>query len=91
MVSKGQKKGTTKFTVKPGDAAKSVAVAGEFTDWKPVEMKKQKNGSYTVTLPLSPGNHQYKFILDGQWIADPDNDLWAPSPYGTLNSVVQVQ
>jgi len=90
MFAKGQKKGTMKFTVKPDDTVKAVAVAGEFTDWKPQEMKKQKNGAYTVTLPVSPGNHQYKFILDGQWVSDPDNDLWAPNPYGSLNSVAQV-
>jgi len=90
MVTKGQKKGTAKFSVTPGDETKTVALAGEFTDWKPVAMKKQKNGSYTVTVPLSPGNYQYKFILDGQWASDPDNDLWAPNCYGSLNSVAQV-
>ena len=90
MFAKGQKKGTIKFTVTPNDGTKSAALAGEFSDWKPVEMKKQKNGSYSVILPLPPGNYQYKFILDGQWSADPDNDLWAPNPYGSLNSVAQV-
>jgi len=90
MFGKGQKKGTTKFTVKAGDAKTSAALAGEFTDWQPVEMKKQKNGSFTATVPLPPGNYQYKFILDGHWAADPDNDLWSPNPYGSLNSVVQV-
>jgi hypothetical protein len=53
-------------------------------------MRKQKDGSYSTTVPLAVGSHEYKFILDGQWVVDPDNNAWALNPYGTLNSVVQV-
>jgi 1,4-alpha-glucan branching enzyme len=89
MFSKGQKQGTFKFSVK-ANGSKKVAVAGDFTKWQPVEMRKQKDGSYSATVPLAAGSHEYKFILDGQWVVDPDNNAWSLNPYGTLNSVVQV-
>ncbi len=90
MFSKGQKKGTVRFTVMPTNGARKVQLAGDFTDWHPVEMKKQKNGAYVATVPVPTGNHQYKFVLDGEWIVDPDNNAWAVNPFGTLNSVAQV-
>lgn len=89
MISKGQKKGTLKFSMKPANGAKEVAVAGDFTGWKPVQMKKQKDGSFSLMVALSEGAHEYKFIVDGQWVVDPDNNKWALNPYGTLNSVAQ--
>ncbi len=88
MISKGQKKGTTRFSLIPGGAAKSVAVAGDFSQWKPVAMKKQKDGSFMANLALPAGSYEYKFVIDGQWVVDPDNSKWALNPYGTLNSVV---
>lgn len=91
MLSKGQKKGTIKFALKPAGTPKQVSVAGDFSDWKPVAMKKQKDGSYSVTVAVPPGGHEYKFVIDGQWIVDPDNSRWALNPYGTLNSVAQAE
>jgi len=90
MMSKGTKAGTFKFSLKPASSVKQVALAGDFTDWKPVAMKKQKDGTYAITTTLSTGAHEYKFILDGQWVVDPDNNRWALNSYGTLNSVAQI-
>jgi 1,4-alpha-glucan branching enzyme len=90
MFALGQKKGTIRFSVKPSAGAKKVQLAGDFTDWRPVEMRKQKNDLYTATVPVPPGSHEYKFIFDDQWGVDPDNNAWALNPFGTLNSVVQV-
>lgn len=91
MFGKGQKKGTVKFSFAPGNGSKHIEVAGDFSDWQPMAMKKQKTGGYSVTVPLSQGNHEYKFVVDGEWVVDPDNNAWALNPYGTLNSVAQVQ
>jgi 1,4-alpha-glucan branching enzyme len=89
MFSKGQKKGTVKFSLTPANHVKKVELAGDFTEWKPVAMKKQKAGGFSATMPVPGGNHEYKFVVDGQWVVDPDNNAWALNPYGTLNSVVQ--
>lgn len=66
-------------------------VAGTFNDWSDTKTPlKRKNGSYTTTIKLPPGRHEYKFIIDGQWLADPANSDWVPNGLGTINSVLQV-
>lgn len=90
MFARGTKKGTIKFSVTPSNGAKKVQIAGDFTDWRPVDMRKQKNGAYAATVPVPGGSHEYKFIFDGQWVVDPDNSAWAVNPFGTLNSVAQL-
>lgn len=91
MIGKGSKKGQTKFSISPSGSVKTVMLAGCFNDWKPAAMKKQKDGAFSITVPLTRGNHEYKFIIDGHWIVDPDNNNWALNPYGTLNSVAAVE
>lgn len=91
MFGKGQKKGTVKFSVKAVNGVKMAQLAGDFTDWRPVEMKKQKDGTFSVVMPLVAGSYEYKFVLNGEWVVDPDNNSWALNPYGTLNSVAQIQ
>lgn len=90
MFTKGQKKDAIRFTVRPPNGAMKVQVAGDFSKWQPVPMRKQKNGDYACIVPLKPGTYEYKFMLDGQWCVDPDNGNYALNPYGTLNSVATV-
>lgn len=53
--------------------ARSVRLAGDFTDWQPVhELHEQAPGVWSVTVPLAPGVHDYAFVVDGeQWRPDP--------------------
>lgn len=90
MISNGRKKGTIRFALQPGDAARTVRLVGDFTDWAPKIMRKQKNGAFVANVELPPGTYEYKFLVDGRWVVDPDNDTMARSPYGTFNSVVSV-
>jgi hypothetical protein len=67
--------------------ASSVQLAGSFSDWQPrYELVQTSPGSWTVTLPLPPGVHDYAFVVDGQqWLPDP----FAPSVkdgFGGINS-----
>jgi hypothetical protein len=40
---------------------------------------------------LAPGEHQYKFLCDGQqWLADPANPAMAGDSYGGWNSLVTI-
>ncbi len=91
MYAKGQKKGTVRFSFKPAVTAKDVGLAGNFNDWQIVKMIKQKNASYAAIVPLPPGSYEYKFVVEGQWIVDPDTNTWAMNPYGTFNSIAQVE
>jgi 1,4-alpha-glucan branching enzyme len=76
--------------VRPG--AKSVAVAGSFNAWKPesTPLKQAGNGSWSGSLKVTPGRHEYLFVVDGQWLPDPNAKEVVTNPYGGCNSVLVV-
>ena len=87
MYGKG-KKGTVQFAVKA--PAKKAQLVGSFNGWQPLNMIRQKTGSFTVSLNLAPGNYEYKFLIDGEWVADPDHSSRAANKFGTENSVATI-
>ena len=91
MFKKGRKKGTIRFSTRIAKESKKAFLAGDFTNWTPLRMRKQKDGSFAITVPLEAGVHEYKFVVDEQWITDGDNENYALNPHGTLNSVATVQ
>lgn len=54
-------------------AAMRVQLAGSFTNWEPrYELRQSAPGTWTITVPLTQGVHDYAFVVDGQqWVADP--------------------
>ena len=79
------------FAYKPPGKVESVYLAGTFNDWKETATKMDgpdADGRYTAKLTLKPGNHEYKFVVDGkQWRTDPGN----PHSAGFFrNSVLKV-
>ncbi|MCD6102180.1 MAG: glycogen-binding domain-containing protein [Candidatus Cloacimonetes bacterium] len=72
--------------------ASSVTVAGSFNDWNtnanPLE--KGENGIWKTVIKLSPGEYQYKFVVDGNWYVDPDNLNQTEDGYGGFNSVIEI-
>ena len=71
--------------------AKKVVLAGSFNNWHTNKEQMQLvNGVWTSTLNLPGGKHTYKFIVDGQWITDPENPLKEDDGYGNINSVLFV-
>jgi 1,4-alpha-glucan branching enzyme len=89
MLKNGKKKGTVRFTVAPACGARRTFLVGDFTGWEPMPMRKQK-GTFGVTVPLESGTYHYKFVVDDEWMTDPDHDDVAVSPLGTVNSVAVV-
>ena len=71
---------------------KEVLVAGTFNDWQPVKKLTDKNGDgiYRGRIMLSPGEYQYKFLIDGEWRADAGNPNFTPNGFGSLNSVIVI-
>lgn len=68
--------------------AQTVALAGDFNSWNPSAhpMVRQGDGWVTV-VKLAPGEHEYKFVVDGQYFADPEN----PTTGGSFgNSILRV-
>jgi 1,4-alpha-glucan branching enzyme len=90
MYARNPRTGKVRFAVKPIDGAKKVVLCGTFNGWKPAAMRKQKDGSFAVNVNLPKGTYEYKFIIDGQWHIDPENDMWAANPYGSFNSVARI-
>ena len=76
--------------VKPG--AKQVAVAGSFNDWKPERspLVQIGNGRWVGDLAVKPGRHEYLFVVDGQWLPDPNARENVQNPFGGKNSVLIV-
>ncbi len=69
----------------------SVAVAIDSTGWKPVALKKGKNGNWSGKVKLASGVHQYKLVFDGQfWQTDNANPERISDGHGGENSVIRV-
>lgn len=76
--------------VKPG--AKSVCVAGSFNGWKPeaTPLTARADGRWVGDLAVKPGRHEYLFVVDGQWLPDPNAKETVQNPFGGHNSVLIV-
>ena len=72
--------------------AKEVHLIGEFNDWKAGAhpMKNDGNGIWVKTMLLPEGKFEYKFLVDNQWVSDPQNERSCPNCFGTQNSIVRV-
>lgn len=51
----------------------SVSVAGSFSGWQPtIKLRESAPGLWTAVVPLTPGVHDYLFLIDrAEWVADP--------------------
>jgi 5'-AMP-activated protein kinase regulatory beta subunit len=72
--------------------AKEVVLMGDFNNWSPEKhpMRRDENGMWNKVVVLSPGNYEYKFLVDGQWREDPRNNYLCPNCFGTYNSVIKL-
>lgn len=82
--------GTTKaVVVKYKGQGSSVKIAGSFNNWEAEEMAKFGE-NWSIILELVPGEHQYKLIVDGEWILDPCSPKKVTDEQGNENSVLIV-
>jgi hypothetical protein len=81
-----------RFVLKGHRNAKNISVAGDFNDWQEnvCEMK-QENGEWVARVYLGRGKHRYRFVVDGEWMLDPQNKLWEDTENGNTNSVVWIE
>lgn len=83
------------FVVSAQEAAHadSVVLVGEFDNWQDNNMKKQKNGDFSLTLTLPKDcSYQFRYRLgDRDWRNDPDADDYTQSPVSyDQNSVIRL-
>ncbi|WP_250432587.1 hypothetical protein [Hanstruepera flava] len=72
--------------------AKKVILSGSFNNWSENEPKMKKTDfGWTLTLTLAGGKHHYKFIIDNEWLIDPDNPVKEYDGKGNINSVCMVK
>lgn len=71
--------------------AKSVAIAGDFTNWNKVPLQRGPDGIWSVRLQLPPGRYEYAFIVNGtRWLPDPRASQIVRSYGNDFNSVIYV-
>ncbi len=74
--------------------AQTAFLVGEFNDWntESLPMRRGEDGSFSVTVPLKPGQtYRFRYLLDGErWENDPAADAYVPNQYGSDDSVVQL-
>ena len=70
--------------------AEVVFLAGTFNDWnaESTPMEKDIDGNWHVDLELSPGRHEFKFVIDGQWHCESN---CVPNDFGSMNQIVDIK
>lgn len=79
------------FALHAPDAGE-VFVAGSFNNWDPAArpLKCDSKGNWRTWMSLPPGEYQYRFVVDDQWIEDPGCQRRSANPYGSHDSVFRV-
>jgi cellulose biosynthesis protein BcsQ len=70
-----------------------VRVTGEFTNWSRDGLAMEKDtadGLWKVVVDVAPGEYEYRFIVDGVWIRDPNNKDYVRNEFGQENSLLIV-
>ena len=92
-IKSSQKSGRRRviFSLESPDA-KEVILMGDFNQWNPKKhpMEKYKNGVWKKTTMLFPGTYEYRFMVDGQWKNDPNNNQTRVNRFGTNNNFIVV-
>ncbi len=72
--------------------ANGVFLIGDFNKWNPKThpMKSDGNGTWVKDVIIPPGKYEYKFMVDGQWKEDPQNEQLCPNCFGTYNNIINV-
>ena len=73
--------------------AARVELVGDFNEWAKGSTELRRSGApgvWAVSVPLSPGRHEYAFIINGsRWVADP-LAVKSSDDFGTESSVIRV-
>ena len=72
---------------------RQVFLAGTFNDWNGGRNEMQDrdgDGLFETSLLLPTGRYLYKFVVDGQWLTDPEAKEYEPDGRGGRNAVLTV-
>lgn len=83
--------GNTFFFLAGHTNAREVILTGTFVGWDEGYLKMERiDGGWLLRLDLLPARYEYKFIVDGEWIHDPENPEMVMNEHGTFNSVLSI-
>ncbi|MDY7395333.1 hypothetical protein UMM65_08775 [Aureibaculum sp. 2210JD6-5] len=84
--------GNAHFFLKGYEDAEKAILSGTFNRWDEhnLEMEKTKGG-WKISLNLKPDTYQYKFIVDGNWMEDPNNAHKEYNEHHTFNSILTIK
>ncbi len=72
--------------------ARNVSVIGDFNDWTPQSLTKEKNYVWKITMTLEPDKYLYNYLVDGKVILDPYNRKSEPNTSrGFKSSVLELK
>jgi len=93
MKTKHKTKNEAKRITFQHPGATSVCIAGSFNDWSPdaTPMRNTGDGSWAVEIVLPPGHYEYRFVVDGEWVSDPQAAETVPNPFDGVNAVLVAQ
>lgn len=86
------KKSNVDIKINPHMKCNEVKLVGDFTDWEKgaIHMTKSgRSGVWKASVKLTPGEHQYRFLVDGNWYSDPSTEH-IMNAFGSENSVLRV-
>ena len=72
--------------------ANRVFIAGDFNGWsdKDTEAYYVEDSVWEAVLELTPGVYEYKFIVDGNWVVDPNAFAFGDDGFGGKNGAFEV-
>ena len=73
--------------------AGSVYVLGDFNEWRKSEanrLNKLESGHWSAHFTLERGRYRYKFLVDDEWMPDPENPETELNEFGTIDSVLKI-
>ncbi len=76
------------------DPTSRVSLVGTFNHWQPGQtllVDPEGEGRFRLRLRLPPGEIEYKFVIDDEWVADVECPRWCVNEHGSLNSVREVK
>jgi hypothetical protein len=74
------------------DSVQEVSIAGSFNNWTANKdvLEQNDDGEWFIDLDLEPGFYYYKFVVDGSWIPDPNNDKKINDGGTSFNSIIKI-
>ena len=80
--------GLTRFILPGYLRNKRAFLSGSFNNWSTLKGVMQKtDGGWIMDIKLNPGVYEYKYIVDGRWMTDPNDLSRVDDGAGNINSV----